>query len=152
MPSVLLPVPHFKQEGPHTCLPACARMVLSYLGQSMSEAALAKTLGTTAAGTPGNRLLRLSSPTLQVEFGPFTLPLIHDRLNSSVPVIVLVQTGFLDYWQIDTAHAVVVVGYEDQTLLLSDPDFAEAPKRASATGFLAAWGEFDFLAAVIKKR
>jgi hypothetical protein len=53
MPSVLLPVPHFKQEGPHTGRPACAR-------------------------------------------------------------------------------------------------FAVAPQRASATGFLAAWGEFDFLVAVLE--
>ena len=28
-----LPVPHFKQEYPHTCVVACIRMVLAYLGQ-----------------------------------------------------------------------------------------------------------------------
>ena len=72
MPTVLLPVPHYKQTGTHNCLPTCARMVLSYLGQEVSEAALVSKLGTTALGTSGNRLLRLSSTTLQVEYGPFT--------------------------------------------------------------------------------
>lgn len=41
MPTVLLPVPPYKQVGAHNCLPACARMVLSYLGQEVSEVELA---------------------------------------------------------------------------------------------------------------
>lgn len=70
MPTVLLPVPHYKQIGSHNCLPACARMVLSYWGQEVGEAKLASRLGTTELGTPGNRLLRLSSASLHVDFGP----------------------------------------------------------------------------------
>lgn len=152
MPTVLLPVPHSKQIGPHNCLPACARMVLSYLGHQMTEAALAAKLQTTALGTPGNRLLRLNSATLLVEFGPLTLPLIYNHLDDGTPVIVLVRTGFLDYWQADMAHAVVVVGYDNQHLLLNDSEFDTAPQQATQNGFLAAWGEFDFLAAIIENR
>jgi ABC-type bacteriocin/lantibiotic exporter with double-glycine peptidase domain len=151
MPTVLLPVPHCKQEGPHNCLPACARMVLRYLGQEVSEAELAAQLGTTELGTPGNRLLRLSSSTLHVDFGPLTLSLVYNKLNAGTPIITLARTLFLDYWQADLAHAVVVVGYDDEYLLLNDPEFEDAPQRATPDGFLAAWGEFDHLAGIISK-
>ena len=152
MPTILLPVPHYKQTESHNCLPACARMVLSYLGHKISETSLATKLETTALGTPGNRLLRLNSSALLVEFAPLTLPLIYNQLDNATPVIGLVRTGFLDYWQADMAHAVIVVGYDDQHLLLNDPDFDDAPQRATEIGFMAAWGEFDFLAAIIKSR
>jgi uncharacterized protein YvpB len=89
---------------------------------------------------------------LQVEFGPLTLSLVYDRLNAGTPVIALVRTLFLDYWQADLAHAVVVVGYDDQHLLLNDPALQDAPQRATPTGFLAAWGEFDYLCGTIVRR
>jgi uncharacterized protein YvpB len=127
-------------------------MVLSYLGQRIGETELASRLGATELGTPGSRLLRLSSPTLHIVFGPLTLPLIYDRLDASTPIIALTRTLFLDYWQADLAHAVVVVGYDERHLLLNDPAFDEAPQRATPSGLLAAWGEFDYLCATISKR
>jgi uncharacterized protein YvpB len=127
-------------------------MVLNYLGQDVDEITLVARLGTTELGTPGNRLLCLNSADLNVFFGPLTLPLIYDYLQSGSPIIALVRTLFLDYWQDDLAHAIVVVGYDDQHLLLNDPDLAEAPQSATLNGFLAAWGEFDFLCGVITKR
>lgn len=80
------------------------------------------------------------------------LSLVYDRLDNGIPVIVLVNTMFLDYWQADMAHAIVVVGYDDQHLLINDPEFDNSPQQATPTGFLAAWGEFDFLTAMINKR
>jgi ABC-type bacteriocin/lantibiotic exporter with double-glycine peptidase domain len=151
MPAVLLPVPHYKQTGKHNCLPACARMVLGYLGQDVSEADLAARLGTTELGTPGSRLLRLAHPELRIVFGPLTLPLIYNRLNADTPVITLMRTLFLDYWRADLAHAVVVVGYDERHLFLNDPGFDNAPQRVTPTGFLAAWGEFDYLCGIISK-
>ena len=41
-----IPVPHFQQETPHTCLPACVRMVLSYLGDEQTERQLASAFQT----------------------------------------------------------------------------------------------------------
>ena len=78
--------------------------------------------------------------------------MVYDTLNANTPVIVLVRTMFLDYWQSDVAHAVVVVGYDEQHILINDPVFSNAPQRASESGFLAAWGEFDYLCGIIKKR
>ena len=152
MPSVLLPVPHYQQIGKYYCLPACARMVLSYLGLPATEEEVAARLGSTPIGTSGRYLLRLQSASLSVEYGPLTLSLLKTELDQNRPVIVLVSSIFLDYWQIDTAHAVVVVGYDDDWLFLNDPAFTDAPQTASVDGFLAAWGEFDYLAGVITKR
>lgn len=131
MPSVLLTVPHHKQIGTYNCLPACARMVLHYHGELLAEDRLAHLLGTTPMGTPGSRLLRLQSPHWQVTYAPLTLPLIFDYLEQGLPVITLVQTIFLDYWQADLAHAVVVVGYDQDVLLVHDPSFTQSPQKAS---------------------
>jgi ABC-type bacteriocin/lantibiotic exporter with double-glycine peptidase domain len=127
-------------------------MVLGYWGIQSTEVDLARQLGTTSMGTPGSRLVRLSSPTMQVFFGPFTLTMLKRHLEQRQPVIALVRTMFLDYWHDDLAHAVVVVGSDDDGLLLNDPAFDVAPQRASIDGFLAAWCEFDYLCASIIKR
>ena len=39
--STILDVPHFEQSGEGYCLPACARMVLAYLGMERTEAEIA---------------------------------------------------------------------------------------------------------------
>lgn len=127
-------------------------MVLRYWGLRSTEEDMARQLGTTSLGTPGSRLLRLNSPAMQVFFGPLTLPMLRSHLEQRQPVIALVRTIFLDYWEDDLAHAVVVVGFDDESLLLNDPAFNIAPQRASVNGFLAAWCEFDYLCASIIKR
>ena len=152
MPSVSLPVPHYKQAGSYNCLPACAKMVLAYMGEQVSEQTLALQLETTPLGTPGGRLLRLSRyHRVDVEYIPLTLDLLHFHLRNNTPVIILVRTIFLDYWEKDTAHAVVVVGYDGETLLINDPAFVEAPQKATNNGLLAAWGEYDFYAGLLTK-
>lgn len=152
MARILLPVPHYKQLGIYNCLPACARMGLSYVGKHVSEEELVGQLGTTALGTPGSRLLRLQNAELEVFYGSLTLSLLHNSLERGIPVIVLVNTFFLDYWQSETAHAVLVIGYDEEGVFLNDPAFETAPQKASENGFLAAWGEFDYLGGIIQKR
>ena len=54
-----LPVPHFRQQLPHTCLPACVRMVLAYWGKEHSEVVV--------IGIEGERVTCLD-PSLDREF------------------------------------------------------------------------------------
>ncbi len=62
----VLSVPHFRQESDGYCLPACAQMVLSYLGVVRSQADLARQLGARPnIGTPHSHLTRLTSPELE---------------------------------------------------------------------------------------
>jgi ABC-type bacteriocin/lantibiotic exporter with double-glycine peptidase domain len=124
-------------------------MVLAYWGQQKSEAELATLLGTTPLGTPAGRLVRLQQFGFQVSYAPLTFSLLQAEIDQNRPVILLVRTIFLDYWDVDTAHAVLLVGYNEQQVWLHDPAFAEAPQIASHDGLLAAWGEFDYLAGII---
>ena len=43
--SDVLPVPHFQQSSEGFCLPACARMILGYLGLEQDEASVGQILG-----------------------------------------------------------------------------------------------------------
>jgi hypothetical protein len=85
-----LALPHFQQSADGYLLPACARMVLAYLGIKRSESQFRKALGTETWGTPTLAVQRLVS------------------INREV--IYFVRTGFLDDYTADFAHALVVVG------------------------------------------
>ena len=147
----ILEVPHYQQSAEGYCLPACARMVLAYLGLERTEAEIAKVLGTREFGTPGFAIQRLRSWGLQVDFGTWTETELLSALAAKQPVIAFVKTGFLDYWQEDFAHAIVVVGASsDQQFWVNDPDRSQAPLMVSLNGLWAAWGEFSYQGAVLK--
>jgi ABC-type bacteriocin/lantibiotic exporter with double-glycine peptidase domain len=98
MSAHILPVPHFEQSDEGYCLPACARMVLAYLGIERTEAEISQLLGTTEFGTPARAIQRLSLWGIEVNYGPRSLPKLRSALADRQPVIIFVQTQFLDYW------------------------------------------------------
>ena len=64
-------------------------------------------------------------------------------------MILFLRTRFLDHWQHDVAHAVVVMGYEEnQRFWLHDPAFRQGPTAVSWEGLLAAWAEFGYRGAM----
>ena len=65
--SAILPVPHYRQSKEGYCLPACARMVLAYLGIERTEAEISQLLGTRGIGTPGFAIQRLTAWGVQVD-------------------------------------------------------------------------------------
>lgn len=71
MPVPWLQLPHFRQETPFTCTPACVRMVLSSLGIDHSEEELVLLLGTDENGTVLTNLSALATLAsgLQVTVG-----------------------------------------------------------------------------------
>lgn len=89
---------------------------------------------------------------MEVFYGTLALSFVQNYVRRGIPVIALVNTLFLDYWHSETAHAVVVVGFDENQVFLNDPAFETAPQVATETGFLAAWGEFDYLCGVLRKR
>ncbi len=151
MPHNLLPVPHLRQETPHSCLETCARMVLAYLGESVTEEQLLALFEGTEFGTPANRLTRLERMSYSVDIGPSTLELIRSKLESRLPSITLVNTAFLNYWHESTRHAVVVIGINSEHVYLNDPAFPSAPQTASLDSFLAAWIEMEQISATISR-
>ncbi len=150
--SDVLSLPHFQQSAEGRCLPACVRMVLAYVGLEYSEAKVSSTLGAREFGTPSFAVQRLTALGLRVIYREWSIPQLLVALNARQPVILFVRTGFLDYWQKDVAHAVVVVGAEEgQRFWLHDPSVPTGPLSVSWDGFLAAWAEFGYRGAAIEE-
>ncbi|MBI4532150.1 MAG: C39 family peptidase [Candidatus Latescibacteria bacterium] len=72
-------------------------------------------------------------------------------LDQRLPVIVGVWTASLPYWHANRSHAVVVVGYDEQSVYLNDPKFPSAPQAVTWDEFLVAWEEFGRFGAIIRK-
>ena len=145
-----LPVPHFSQSAEGYCLSACARMVLSYLGLEQTEAQISQVLGTKEYGAPSFAIQRLTGPELQVIYREWSVSELLATLAARQPLIVFVRTGFLDYYQEDFAHALVVIGaVQDQRFWVHDPAQSTGPTAVSWHGLLAAWSEFNYRGAVL---
>ena len=148
--SNVLSLPHFQQSTEGYCLPACVRMVLANLGLEHPEAEVSHILGSQEFGTPSFAIRRLCEIGIQVIYREWSISQLLTSLDAEQPAILFVRTGFLDYWQEDVAHAVVVVGAEkDQQFWLHDPTLPTGPVVVSWNGLLAAWAEFGYRAAAI---
>ena len=150
---MILDVPHLLQEKNSSCYPACLRMVLSYLEIEVSESELRTMLETDDIGTPMNKI---SAPAKSLDINilaeNMSLTTLKDRLDQGFPVVAFVYTERLPYWQTNTAHAVVAVGYEeDGGILVNDPMFKTAPKSIMEELFLEAWQFFANFGAVAEK-
>ena len=118
--SKILSVPHYLQLDDGYCLPACVQMVLAYWGIAREQRAIAEKLGLIpGAGVPGSRLKTLSSKKLKVTYGSGELVDLTKALEQAIPPIILVYTGELPYWEQATAHAVVLLGLDEQVVHLS---------------------------------
>jgi hypothetical protein len=52
----------------------------------------------------------------------------------------------------DFAHAVVIAGaIEDQQFLIHDPNLSTGPTQVSWDGLLAAWADFGYRGAILRK-
>ncbi len=150
MPTVLLPVPHFEQSRDGACLPACTRMVLAFWDDERTEIALVTQLKSKPFGTPIFNASRLQEWRYQVEIRELDRADLEGSLRQGQPVIARIWTTMLDYWETDTSHVVVVVGFDEGIVYLNDPAFSSGPQTAVWDEFLAAWAEFDETAVLIK--
>jgi len=73
-------------------------------------------------------------------------------LESQHPIIAFVRTAFLDHWEQDVAHTVVIVGAQiDEHFWLHDPAQPKGPVSVSWDGLLAAWAEFGYRGAMFMR-
>lgn len=85
-----------------------------------------------------------------MEYGEGTVDKLEALIDDDQPVVVLVRTVELPYWQgVDTVHSVVVVGYNETHLLVNDPYFADAPIEIRRGDFVLARLEMGYRCAVI---
>jgi ABC-type bacteriocin/lantibiotic exporter with double-glycine peptidase domain len=145
MPNNSLPVLHRSQRDNADCLAACASMVLTFLGLTVSYERLLTTLGITRFGAPHSRIQRLQDlfPALHIAHQQGDLPDLFRAVDAGNPPIVYVRTGELPYWTEDTFHAIVLIGYDETHCTLLDPAMASQPQRITQGDLILAWLDLD---------
>lgn len=149
MPARLLSVEHRRQKADAGCIAACAQMVLASLGITVSQDELNHLFELTPAGMPAPRLRRLERYSVQVTIQQGDQNDLFQAINRGASPILFVRTGQLSYWDIDTQHVVLVIGYDGSALLLNDPAFPDAPQRVGIDELMLAWDEFDNIYALL---
>jgi uncharacterized protein YvpB len=77
---------------------------------------------------------------------------LQQAIAQGIPPIVLVRTADLQYWgDLDFAHAVVIVGMDQEFVLLHDPAQTQAPQVVSIGNFYLAWDSMGNLFGLIKR-
>ncbi len=157
MPKVLLKKQHFRQEASASCVPAAARIVLNYLGVAVkSEAYLRKIFKTKVTGTNILNLGYLKDEkewNVDVKAEQGTLLELENYIEQEKSLlIVLVDTEFIEYWEFSTAHALVIVGFDDDHIIVNDPYLEDQELKIAKANFIQAWSSFQNLMIMIKKR
>jgi len=145
----LLSVSHRSQNQQSDCLAACAAMVLAYLHVPVDYARLLQLLRVQAYGTAFSNLRYLEALGMSVLVQEGEPEQLATYLGMGLPPLVAVNTDALPYWEEDTDHAVVIVGFDDTHIYLNDPAFDMAPQTVSRSEFMLAWLEQDCRCGVI---
>ncbi len=152
MPRRFLTVPHQSQRLESDCLAACAWMVLAAAGTPTDYDALLAALNIKPWGTPHRNIRQLGDliAGIQVTYRQGVLVDVFRAIDAGQPVILFVWTGDLPYWALETWHAVVVVGYDENQFYLHDPAFTTAPQIVTHGDLELAWIAYDTYYAVIQ--
>ena len=124
-------------------------MVAAYWEQPLLQADVANWLGVTGVGTPASHIRRLAARGFEVVYRTGSLADLETWLELGVPCILFVRTGELSYWDVDTAHAVVLVGLDSEHAYLLDPAVAQSPVTVSPDELMLAGSFFDYTYAVL---
>lgn len=126
-------------------------MVAAYLQQPLFQDDIARWLDSDEfLGTPARRIQKMSERGFDVTYTD--LGSIHDLTNClayQIPPILFVMTDGLPSWSINTQHAVVLIGLQDEWAYLLDPYMDVTPQKVSQDGLLLAWSYFDYAYAVL---
>jgi uncharacterized protein YvpB len=121
------------------------------MGINRSQHHLNQLLGLTSIGVPYPNIARLTQLGVQVAMNLGSQVQLQQEIDKNRPVIVFLRTGDLPYWQDDTQHAVVFIGYDKAHCYTYDPAFAVAPQQVEWNTFLLAWSEMDYAYAIISR-
>lgn len=146
MPRFSIPVPHRPQELDYSGCPAYVRMVLAFYGAEHAERDLRILLKTRMAGTGAvNVMLRLPELGFTATVARATSYELEQAVREGRPCIAQVFTEHLHCWDMNWMHDVVVVGFDENVVLVNDPAFLDAPKEVPREEFVSAWATADRL-------
>lgn len=148
-----LSIVHQRQLRDGFCLSACVQMVLQHMGIQRDQTSIARQMGLVEdVGVPLSRVTRLASVDVRVAIErESTFVRLEQVLASGLAPIAFVRTGELPYWQVDAAHAVVVIGSDSEQVTLLDPAMDASPRRLDHATFQLAWDGLDSTFAVLER-
>lgn len=129
-------------------------MVCAYKDIPVRYSRLVRALDTKdGAGAAFYNICNLETLGIQVLYKRFsTLEVLYQLLLDDWPSIVAVQTLALPHWnQLDTSHAVVVMGMDSESVYVADPAFKEDVFATPIGEFDLAWLERDEQFAVLSR-
>ncbi len=154
MPNVYISKPHHKQEQDSSCIPACVRMMLEFFSIKVSESELRLQLKTKPFGTHIINILTINDEPYgihsAIEFWSLT-ELKNYLETSKTPCIVTLWTEFLNHWNSECLHAVVVHGFDDKHVIINDPNFGQKEFYIPFEPFLNSWQINDGLVILLKR-
>ena len=142
-------LPFRRQEHPYSCAVACLRMLLARHGIDVGEAKLREQCRTGETGTLARNLVACAHDYgFEAEIQYLTIEELHSLLDEGVYPI-----AYIDMFPTSSArytHTVIVEDYEDDQLLIVDPN-AE-PLEISLSDFLEIWRPYGQMAIVIQRK
>lgn len=146
-------VPFEPQLRDGYCLPACASMILSYLGKGTAQQKIARLLETSEIGTPLTRIRNLAKWGFQIHCTTNGSWQDLERfIASGKPIIVSTHAEWLPYSQIQGQHVIVVIGIGSDSAFVLDPATTDQVIEVDKNALLAAWTEMDLAYVVISLR
>ena len=145
-----LKIYHQPQQQSADCLAACSAMLLSHLDIKFRYRRLLKSLKVSKFGTSFHNLAYLVRFGVKVTVGHGSMAQLEQLLTIGLPIIILIGTNELDYWNESASHAVVVVGYDETHIFINDPILTIGSQPVLRTTFELAWLEGDYLFATIE--
>lgn len=128
-------------------------MVLEFFNKTVGESELAVKLKTKPFGTHIITILSMNQIygiKAKIEF--WSLEELKAHLAKfKTPVITLVWTEYLAHWIHGCLHSVVVVGFDNEHVIINDPNFDEKDFYIPFEDFINAWQANDGLAAIFFK-
>lgn len=148
-----LDVPHEFQHSPGWCLPACIAMVSAFWEEPLTQEDIARWLGTREIGTPASRVTQLERRGFAVLYATGALEQLRELVAQGIPPILFVQTGDLvPHWQVNVPHAVVLAGFEGDSVALFDPGLETAPAVVLIVNLVLAWSHTDYSFTVLRPK
>lgn len=134
------PVPHYRQEQPGFCGPACLRAVLLSYGTDVTEAELGRLSGTDEDGCTSEGLVRAA------ETVGFAGLIKEDATYDELCSVVETGTPVIVSWtspnkEVDV-HYSVVINADGKTVTMMDPELEDF-SRVTADDFQALWFVFE---------
>ena len=144
-----LKVPFHKQTN-NDCILVCVKMVLEFYGKRVELKDLYRLCN---FGKHGSSVLETIKGLKSIDIESYHTNLDVEELKEMIrkrkPVICIINSLFIPWIRTFGFHAVVIIGYENEKIILIDPLFGE--KKISVYEFLDAWKIFNNLCLVIEK-